>query len=334
MNQTQHVIHSLALASTLALAALACGLTEQVVDRVAGGGDELQAVAELWSDVPPMDGMTAAQQMEMPAWLKALARPVMDQMMKSLNDGQAAGHWDWTAFALSGTAPADVQVFYSPDRMAEHGWQQAEAACLPMGEQGVLCSFTKEAGGTTTGLIVLAALDEEQKQTSVFFLRAEGVDGTPAPGQPTAAPAPLALAPIAPITLGPDLTGIDLCRAIPQENIEAIMGRKLAKAPERFVYDDTPGQSGCAYLAAQDPDGEAHYGYVVLTPVAVYASQPLYLDVAVSGLAAEAYFNNGADTRQLWVKIDDRAAFVVAFGDVANEDYELALARLLVAAIK
>jgi hypothetical protein len=198
----------------------------------------------------------------------------------------------------------------------------------------VLCSFTKELAGTTTGLIILAALDEEQKQTSVFFLRAEGVDGTPAPDEPTATSAPLALTPIAPITLGSDLSAIDLCRAIPQANIEAILGRKLAKAPQPTVYDDTPGQSGCAYEAAKDADGEAHYGYVVLTPVAVYASQPLYLDVPVSGLGAEAYFNNGADTRQLWVKIDDRAAFVVAFGDVANEDYEQALAKLLVAAIE
>jgi hypothetical protein len=334
MNQTRHVIRNTALAGALALAALACGLIDQVAERVTNGGDELQAVTELWSDVPAMDGMTTAQQVEMPAWLKALARPVMDQMMKGLNDGQDAGHWDWTGFALSGTTPDDVEAFYSPERMAEHGWQQADAACLPMGAQGVLCSFAKEAEGTSTGLIVLAALDEAQKQTSVFFLRAEGLDSTPAPGQPTATSAPLTLAPIARITLGSDLTAVDLCQAIPQANIEAIMGRKLARAPQPTVYDDTPGQSGCAYEAAKDPDGEAHYGYVVLTPVEVYASQPLYLDVPVSGLGAEAYFNNGADTRQLWVRIDDRAAFVVAFGDVANEDYEQALARLLLEAIQ
>jgi hypothetical protein len=88
------------------------------------------------------------------------------------------------------------------------------------------------------------------------------------------------------------------------------------------------------YDAAKEASGEAHYGYVVLTPVAAYAEQPLYLNVEVTGLGSEAYFNNGADTRQLWVKIDDRAAFVVAFGDIANEDYEKAIARLLVSAIR
>jgi hypothetical protein len=228
-----------------------------------------------------------------------------------------------------------VEAFYTPERMAEFGWQQADAACLPMTSNGVLCSFTKQADdGTTTGLLIVAATDEAQQATSVFFLRAEGLSATPAPGQPTATSAPLSLAPIVPISLGPDLTAIDLCQAIPRSNIEAILGRTLAKAPERTVFDETPGESGCAYEGAKDASGQAYYGYVVLTPAEVYANQPLYQDTPVSGLGAEAYFNNGADTRQLWVKINDQAAFVVAFGDVANEDYERALAQALLAAIK
>jgi hypothetical protein len=160
------------------------------------------------------------------------------------------------------------------------------------------------------------------------------VEVAPVSDQPTPTSVPLSLAPIAPITIGQDLTAIDLCQAIPKENIEAVMGRRLVKAPERFDYYDTPGASGCSYEAEKDPNGEAHYGYVVLTPVEVYANQPLYLNVNVSGIGDEAYFNNGADTRQLWVKIANKVAFVVAFGDIANEDYEQAIARLLVAAIK
>ena len=141
-------------------------------------------------------------------------------------------------------------------------------------------------------------------------------------------------APIAAITIGSDLTAIDLCQAIPQEDIEAVMGRKLAKAPERFEYYDTGGSSGCLYEANKDPDGEAHFGYVVLTPLAEYDNQPLYLDEGVSGIGDEAYFNNGADARQLWVKINDKVAFVVAFGDVPNEEGAKAIAALMVAAIK
>jgi len=319
--------------AALALATLACGLTDTVLKPAAGGDSNMQAVTQLWSDVPPMDAMTTAQSSEMPPVLKALARPIMDTMMRGLNNGQDAGHWDWVSFNLSATAPAEVQAFYTPERMSAFGWQPAEAACLPMSDQGVLCSFTKDAAGKSIGLIVLAATDAQKTSTSVFFLRAEGVAGTPTPG-PTPSSAPLSLAPVASLTLGPDLTTIDLCQAIPTADIEAVLGRKLAKAPERFDFYQTPGASGCMYEAAKGANGEAHYGYVVLTPVVVYGQQPLVLKADVSGIGSEAYFNNGADTRQLWVKIDNQAAFVVAFGDIANEDYEKAIARLVVAAIK
>ena len=140
--------------------------------------------------------------------------------------------------------------------------------------------------------------------------------------------------PIAPITIGNDLTSIDLCKAIPTDDIEAVMGRKLSKAPEHFEYYETGGSSGCIYEAAKDANGEAHFGYVVLTPLGEYDNQPLYLDVDVSGIGDEAYFNNGADARQLWVKIRDKVAFVVAFGDVENEAGAKAIAKLMVDAIQ
>jgi len=140
--------------------------------------------------------------------------------------------------------------------------------------------------------------------------------------------------PIAPITIGNDLTSIDLCEAIPPEDIEAVMGRKLSKAPEHFEYYETGGSSGCIYEAEKDADGEAHFGYVVLTPVSEYDNQPLYLDVDISGIGDEAYFNNGADARQLWVKIKDKVAFVVAFGDVENEEGAKAIAKLMIDAIR
>jgi hypothetical protein len=141
-------------------------------------------------------------------------------------------------------------------------------------------------------------------------------------------------APVAPITLGGDLTQIDVCRAIPQEDIEAVMGRRLAKTPEHFEYYDTTGSSGCWYEASKDSDGEAHFGYVAFTSIDAYNDQPLYLNVDVSGLGVAAYFNNGADARQLWVKINDTTAFVVAFGDVPREDGAKALAALILAAVK
>jgi hypothetical protein len=318
----------------VALASLACGMLDSVTDQLPGGDAGMTAVASLWDDVPPMDGMGAAQQIEMPLWLKTLARPIMDTMMRGLNDGQDAGHWDWTSFALDGRTPADVQAFYTPERMAGFGWQQAEAACLPMAEQSVMCSFTKEAGGQTTGLIVIAAADDQQQSTSVFFLRATGVSDGAAAGEPVPNAAPLALIPIPPIFTGGGLAQIDVCQAIPQQDIEAVMGRSLVKAPERFEYFDTADTSGCSYEAEKDADGEAHFGYVALTRVDTYLGQPLYLNEAVGGLGQEAYFNNGAAARELWVKVNDNVAFVIAFGDLPLEDGSKQLAALLVAAIQ
>jgi hypothetical protein len=140
--------------------------------------------------------------------------------------------------------------------------------------------------------------------------------------------------PVAPITVGSDLSKIDVCQAIPKEDIEAVMGRGLVSDPQPFGYYDTTNSSGCSYDAGKDTNGEAHFGYVVLTPIEVYENQPLYLNVDVSGFGDGAYFNNGADARQLWVKIDNKVAFVVAFGDAPNEDGAEAIAKLILAAIK
>ncbi len=140
--------------------------------------------------------------------------------------------------------------------------------------------------------------------------------------------------PIAPISIGSDLSQIDLCQAIPTEDIEAVMGRKLIKAPERFEYFEGSGTSGCTYEAQKDSDGEAHFAYIALTPIEIYNSQPLYLDEDVFDIGREAYFNNGAAASELWVMVDERVAFVVAFGDVPNEEGCKAIARLLVEAIR
>jgi hypothetical protein len=140
--------------------------------------------------------------------------------------------------------------------------------------------------------------------------------------------------PVAPITVGSDLTQIDVCQAIPQEDIEAVMGRELASAPQPFDYYETGNSSGCWYEAAKDSDGTAHFGYVALTPVEAYNNQPLYEAVEVTGIGETAYFNNGADARQLWVKMNDQVAFVVAFGDEPKEAGAEALAKLVAAALK
>jgi hypothetical protein len=148
---------------------------------------------------------------------------------------------------------------------------------------------------------------------------------------PVSVSAPKAAA--APIKIGSDLTTIDVCQAIPKEDIEAVMGRKLVSAPQRFKYYDAQGTSGCSYDSGKDASGSANFGYVVVTPVEVYNTQPLYKKADVKGFGEEAYFNNGADARQLWVKVNEKVAFVVAFGDQPKEDGAMAIAKLVLAAI-
>jgi hypothetical protein len=139
---------------------------------------------------------------------------------------------------------------------------------------------------------------------------------------------------LAPLTIANELGQVDLCSAIPQEDIEAVMGRKLASPPVPFLYYDTPGTSGCSYDGGKDSNGNATFGYVALTPGSVYDEQPLSKNTPVSGLGSSAFFNNGSDARQLWVKVNNNLAFVVAFGDEPNEEGAKAIARLVLAAFQ
>lgn len=139
----------------------------------------MTSVAQLWSDVPRMDGMDQSQQIEMPMGLKIIAKKMLDGMMRGVNNGKDAGHWDWTAFSVKGKTPGDVQTFYTAERMTEHGWK-SEGGCtnMPGGDEASFCAFTKQEGQKGTGLIIISALDKEQNAASIFFIRQEGQTGT------------------------------------------------------------------------------------------------------------------------------------------------------------
>src|SRR5258706_14796649 len=85
-----------------------------------------------------------------------------------------------------------------------------------------------------------------------LFLTTLACGGTTAPKQPTA--------PIAPITITNDLTQINLCQAIPQEDIEAVMGRKLDKAPEFFPYITTVDSVAGRTEAKKNQDVKPNFG--------------------------------------------------------------------------
>lgn len=313
----------------LALISPACGLGDTAANP-AGGDDAMTAVDALWSDVPPMDGMTASRQFGMPVWLKTLASPVMDGMLKELG----ASHWEWTGFTLNGQRPADVQAFYTPERMARSGWRQASTACMPMTGKGVLCSFMKEAAGRTTGLIVIAATDNQQKETSVFFLRAEGVQGAPAPLKEDWPPAAAAGA-LPTLAPAQDTDGdgrIGVCEIIPQPVLEEAMGRALT-APGQPFSDPALGE-GCAYDFGSDGSA-AYFAYVTL------ASEQQFNNALANAVWAEpvttigdsAFLSYGPDARQLWVRAGGKAA-LVAIGERENIPAAMLFARYLVAFAK
>src|SRR5258708_13473 len=68
--------------------------------------------------------------------------------------------------------------------------------------------------------------------------------------------------PVAPISISRNLAQIDVCQAIPKEDMEAIIGRKLVSEPKRFEYYDTKGPSGCSYDAGKASAKPAYFSYV------------------------------------------------------------------------
>jgi len=147
----------------------------------------MKNVAELWSDVPRMDGMTPSQQIDMPAGLKIVARKIMDGMMRGLNNGKDPGHWDWTAFMINGKTSADVQSFYVSTRMTDYGWKP-EGGCMSInfnlsGDQATFCAFQKQQADKSTGLLIISTNDKEHQAVSIFFIRQE--DNTTAQPSPT-----------------------------------------------------------------------------------------------------------------------------------------------------
>jgi hypothetical protein len=156
--------------------------------------------------------------------------------------------------------------------------------------------------------------------------------GKPAPTAAPTLPVPPTLEPI---TISSGIAQVDMCQLVPAATMEAVMGRKLAGSPAHFDLYNTPGASGCWYDVGADALHAAHFGYVVLTPLSTYTGQPLDGEAAVTGLGKSAYFNNGPNNaRQLWVKIDDNNAFVVAFGDQPNEPGAKIIAELVLAAVR
>ncbi|MGB7201166.1 MAG: hypothetical protein WBD16_02740 [Pyrinomonadaceae bacterium] len=153
---------------------MSCNLAQKFVP----GGTDMSKTAELWSDVPRMDGLDHSD-MEMPLAIKILIRTALNNLWRLDKEGEdktpATG--DWIVFT-SDRNPSDVKNFYTNARMTSFGnWEASkESTCLDgkdNGIDGLLCVFEKTADKKQIGLAIVAMPDEKTKKTDIFFLRVE-----------------------------------------------------------------------------------------------------------------------------------------------------------------
>jgi hypothetical protein len=145
------------------------------------GGD--MTSVRLWSDVPPLEGMTPSQQAEMPLPLRIVARSLLDTMLKDRTNANEALHWDVAFYVAGGKTTRDVEAFYVPARMGQYGWQQ-KGGCTSA-NQATFCTFLKQQqGGKGSALIVMAADDPEHKTASLYYIRQDVQGNGSAPGKP------------------------------------------------------------------------------------------------------------------------------------------------------
>jgi hypothetical protein len=149
-----------------------------------GDYQNLKKVGDLWTDVPRMDGLGPSEA-EMPIFVKLLMRTALNNLghLNNENEDRTHGAGDWVVFTTA-NLPEDVKNFYTNDRMTSFGgWDASKnSTCLngsEYGFSGVGCVFKKNSNNRAIGLLIVAAQDEQKKQTTVFFVRVE-TDETPA----------------------------------------------------------------------------------------------------------------------------------------------------------
>lgn len=160
----------------IAFFVMSCGVVQRFMP---GDGENIGRTNELWPDVPRMDEL-APSDMEMPFMVKLFMQWALNNLYRLNNEREdkTPVKGDWIIFSSS-KMPADVQSFYTNQRMTEFGqWEPSkESTCFDgadKGFSGTVCMFEKFADGKQIELLILSGRDDEKKTTNVFFLRLEG----------------------------------------------------------------------------------------------------------------------------------------------------------------
>ena len=98
---------------------LSCGLIDRVTDL---GIENLQRSEDLWPDVPRMDGLEHSD-MELPLGVKLIMKAALNNLWRLNKEGEdkTPVSGDWVVYSTT-KPPADVQAFYTNDRMKTAGW--------------------------------------------------------------------------------------------------------------------------------------------------------------------------------------------------------------------
>jgi len=167
-------IFRISLVGLLVLSVASCS---RIINRFTGNPN-LKKVGELWSDVPRMDGL-ASSEADLPVFIHLLMRTALNNLYRLNKEGEdkTPSTGDWAVFSTSKT-PDDVKNFYTNERMTSFGgWDASKkSTCLNGNEyrfSGVACVFGKNSNNLGIGLLIVAAQDEQKKQTNVFFVRVE-----------------------------------------------------------------------------------------------------------------------------------------------------------------
>jgi hypothetical protein len=183
MKDHMNKILALISCSALILAITSC----RTIKTITGSDTELKKIGDLWSDVPRMEGLTSSEA-DLPMFVKLLMRTALNNLYRLNKEGenQTPATGDWAAFSTTKSAQ-DVQNYYSNERLTSFGnWDASKnSTCLngkDQGFNGIACVFHKNANKKDIGLLVVAAQDDQKKQTNVFFVRVESPEsskGTP-----------------------------------------------------------------------------------------------------------------------------------------------------------
>ena len=180
---------SVVLVGALLLATSSCSVINKFT-----GDPNLKKTADLWSDVPKMEGL-ASSEAEMPVYVKILMRTALNNLGRLNKEGEVKtkSTGDWAVFSTA-KSPAEVQSFYTNERMTSFGsWEASKkSTCLNGNEHGfngVACVFGKVFNKREIGLLIVAAHDDQKKQTNIFFVRVETDESTtPHPSTPANSP--------------------------------------------------------------------------------------------------------------------------------------------------